>query len=43
MTISPEKFTLRREKEHSDIFIRAYFMWGLWLRLGLGLGNRLNK
>jgi len=31
VTISPEKVISCREKEHCFIFIRAYFMWGLWL------------
>jgi len=49
VTISPEKITLQREKEHCAIFIHAHFMWGLQLGLGLskgvrvGLSNRLNK
>jgi len=31
-----EKKILQRKKEHCAIFIRAHFMWGLRLVLGLG-------
>jgi len=37
-----EKNYITEIKEHCAIFICAYFMWGLRLGLGLGLGNRLN-
>jgi len=33
VTISPKKLYYG-EKEHCATFIRAYFMWGLWLGLG---------
>jgi len=46
VTISPEKIILQREKERCAIFIRAHFMWGLQIRLGLSWGvsqfSRLN-
>jgi len=42
VTISLGKIILQREKEHCAIFICPYFMSGLQLGLGLGVGNRLN-
>jgi len=41
VTISPKKLFLQREKEHCAIFIRAHFMWGLRLELGLSWGVRV--
>jgi len=38
---STGKIILQREKEHCATFICTYFMWGLWLGLGLSWGVRV--